>query len=161
MGNQQNIINKINVTEEMGHSEERETKVVYPKVKLRFNDILTTAMRHASKTKGGILLAGDTVKGGKVDAPLMTTQLVVARGENSSYQIGDVVEVNHDSFMKKPNPNPSDIGDAGSTMMAPVEWIEDEKYLMLTDRQLKYSYEDRDVTGEELLLKLREDNPFQ
>lgn len=139
---------------------EEEVKIIYPKVKLRFNDLLTTAIRFRTVTKGGILLGGQT-DGNKVEAPLMSTQIVVAAGDQSSYKVGDVVEMNLQSFERKPIDNPSGVGDAGYRYIPPFDFIAKNLYLFVTDRQLKYSYEGYDLEGEELLIQMRDEGSFK
>lgn len=148
-----NLLDKYNVIQIMEKKEDI-LEVKYPRVKLKFNDVLTSAVRHKEKTKSGLILGGsaDSIN---TEAPLMTVQIVLAAGEHSAYKVGEVVEIDTDSFKTRANPNPHDMGNSGFKKVIPLEWADDIMCLRLGDRQIKYAYDGFEVDGEELLNHFR------
>jgi len=107
-------------------------KVVYPKVKLLFDHILTTSFTQ-SVTASGIILKD---KKGNV----LTDQVVVAVGPNADVKIGDRVEIDPNRFKVKYSAPKNDIGPDNTQLVVPLEQIDGEIYMFLSMRELKWIY---------------------
>jgi len=108
-------------------------KVVYPKIKLFFDHILTTSFRQ-SVTPSGLLLKDN--KGN-----LLTRQRVVAVGPNAGVKIGDEVELDPERFKVKYSEPKNDVGPDVKELLIPMEVINGVVYLFLTMRELKWAYD--------------------
>ena len=107
-------------------------KIVYPKVELFFDAILTTAETR-SVTKSGILLADNK---GNIE----TKQTVVAVGPTADVAIGDLVEIDPGRFKVKLSKPKHDIGPDIPEVQVPIEIVDNIAYLMMSTRELKYKY---------------------
>lgn len=114
-------------------------EIVYPKVRLLFDHILTTSFTQ-DVTPSGVILAD---KKGNI----LTHQTVVAVGPNSNVKVGDMVEIDPNMFKVKLGPPRNDIGPDTRTLMIPMEQIEDVVYLFLSMRELKWVYDEGFIPG--------------
>ena len=110
-------------------SPEKRTCLI-PKVKLMFNNILTSAHNIHSDS----ILISDS-KGN-----LSELQVVVATGPNSMVKVGDWVKVNVDMFPRETRPGKHDVGNQ-VLVHPPIERIGNTSYFLLTDRHIKYVIE--------------------
>ena len=107
-----------------------EYKVKRPKVKLNFNHILTSCVVQ-KETKGGIIIE-----------EIIPYQVVVAAGENAMVKVGDVVEIDPSNFQRERIDAKYDIGQDKYRLVPPVHKILDNEYMFISDRNIKWIYED-------------------
>ncbi len=120
-------------------TEIKSNKVVYPKVRLLFDHILTTSFTK-TVTASGVLLQDN--KGN-----ILTDQTVVAIGPNADVKVGDKVEIDPTRFKVQLSAPKNDIGPDNRTLIVPLEEIENEVYLFLSMRELKWVYDEGSVPG--------------
>ena len=106
--------------------------VVYPKVTLFFDHILTTAFTR-NITSSGLILQD---RKGNIE----TTQTVVAVGPNAVVKVGDKVEIAPDRFKVKLSAPKHDIGPDVREVQVPLEEIDGNIYLFMSIREIKYAY---------------------
>lgn len=114
-------------------------KVIYPKIRLLFDHILTTSFTK-SITASGVLLQD---KKGNV----LTDQIVVAVGPNADVKIGDRVEIDPGRFKVQYSAPKNDIGPDNRTLIVPLEEIDGVIYMFMSMRELKWVYDEGSVPG--------------
>ena len=107
-----------------------EYEVKIPNVRMHFNQVLTSAA-----------IEGET-KSGIVHNTMLNYQVVVAAGKNSSVQPGDIIEINPSGFRKERIGAKYGIGDDQFRIISPVEEIDGIQYLYISDRDVKWVYND-------------------
>lgn len=107
--------------------------VVYPKVRLLSDSMLTTVDKR-TVTASGVFLAD---KKGNI----LTKQLVVAAGPHCPAKVGEYVEINVDSFKLAATAAQHGIGPDTTKPIIPFEEVEEEIYMFLSARQIKYIYD--------------------
>lgn len=112
-------------------------KVVFPKVRMFGMQIMTTAHQH-TVTNSGVILQDN--KGN-----IITKQVVVAAGPNSSAKVGETVEVDPNRFPKTYSKPKHDVGPDIATIQVPIEEIDGVTYLFMSTNELKYVYTDVDI----------------
>jgi len=111
-----------------------EQKFKVPKVKLLYADKLLTTVNSRRVTDSGIILTDNEL------GEVYTRQTVVATGPNSTIKIGDEVELNFDLFPEKREAPKNGIGKDKVFLVLPVETIDGERYLFLSQREVKWVY---------------------
>ena len=112
-------------------------KIIYPKVKLFFDHILTTSHKQ-HVTPSGIILTDR-------QSSIKTHQMVVACGENANVKIGDWVEINPARFKVKYKTPSHGVGPDVGEVQVPLEKINEEVYLFMSTRELKWIYDEKPV----------------
>jgi len=120
-------------------TKKNDRKVVYPKVKLLFDHILTTSFRQ-NVTPSGLILKDN--KGN-----ILTRQTVVAVGPNAGVKLGEEVELDPERFKVKYNAPKNDVGPDNKELLIPLEILNGTVYLFLTMRELKWVYDEGSVPG--------------
>jgi hypothetical protein len=111
---------------------QEKNEVVFPKVELFLDQILTTAFTR-DVTSSGLILAD---KKGNIK----TDQIVVAAGPHSSLKPGDKVEIAPERFRKTASAPKYDVGPDVVNIEVPIEIIDDVPYLFMSMRELKFKY---------------------
>lgn len=112
-----------------------ELKIKVPEVEVFHNNIIASAIEIKEQTDAGIILDAG---GNGHQRALMLVQKVLRAGENSVVKEGDIIEINESMLPKKTIDPKHDIGEPRRVPVMPVEVIDGEKYILMTDRYVKY-----------------------
>ena len=104
-------------------------------IRLTFDHIITT-LNVKKVTESGIILTS------KESGEILTRQTVLACGPNSLVSVGEEVEINLNMFKRKFTAPKNGIGPDIEEIIPPIEIVNNEPYLFITSREIKYVYLD-------------------
>lgn len=116
-----------------------------PSVDMKFNHVLTSAIVE-EKNSAGI-----------ITDMMLNYQVVVAAGDNAVVEVGDVVEINPAHFKRERVDAKLDIGSDTYKIISPIEMIDKEYYLYISDRDIKWVYNNPESLEHQFTLSGKEE----